>query len=245
MEKDFLISNPARIAWILQSLRDDHQLVDVGFRGRDAGVRSIIVDVDSQQGSFTIDEFPNEVCHKLASTGELFDLRATLNGVDVTVTSLKVDDVQREPDGALYNVTLPKQLHYVQRRESFRARVTGLAEVPVDLRHIDSDSSLTSETERAQLADISAEGCRLAIPGQEDALCSTHNELFEVTLHVPEDEPLKVTVESRHSRHLSRSRLWYVGYRFVSPSAAIQQRIDRFVTNMQRIERQREAMFGN
>ena len=245
MEKDFLISNPARIAWILQSLRDDHQLVDVGFCGREAGVRSIIVDVDSAEGHFTIDEFPNEACHRLATRGELFDLRATLNGVDVTVTSLKVDDVRREEDGALYSVSLPKQLHYVQRRESFRARVTGLAEVPVDVRHIDSDTVITSGEARAQLADVSAEGCRLAIPGKEDALCGVEHALFEVTLHVPECEPLKVTVESRHSRHLSRSRLWYVGCRFVSPSAAVQQRIDRFVTDMQRIERQREAIFAN
>ncbi|MDO6459708.1 flagellar brake protein [Granulosicoccaceae sp. 1_MG-2023] len=239
MEKDFLITNPARIAWVLQSLRDDHQLVDVGFRGRDTGARSIIVDIDSAAGYFTLDGFPNQDCHRLAGRGEKFDLRASLNGVDVMVSSLQVSEVRDEADGALYCVALPTQLRYVQRRDTYRAQVTGLAEVAVTAVNQES-----AETYSGYLADISADGCRVALDGDENAGCGRAGERYQLTLQMPEGDALSLCVTSRHSRFVARSGLWYVGCCFEQPAPALQQRIERFVAEMQLKARQREAMFA-
>ena len=96
----------------------------------------------------------------------------------------------------------------------------------------------------AQLADISADGCRLALPGLEDTGIGVLDQNWQLAIHLPDTtDPLKVLVTTRHSRFLSRSKLWYVGCRFENNDGQSQQLIDRFVTQMQRLERQREAMF--
>ncbi|MCB1754371.1 MAG: flagellar brake protein [Gammaproteobacteria bacterium] len=246
MEKDFIISNQARISWIMQSLRDDHQLIDVDFPDRKIGARSIIVDVNADEGYFSIDEFPSAGCHKQALAGEAFDLRASLNGVDVTAKALVVENVIDDPHGALYQIQIPGSVHYVQRRETFRARVTGLIEVPVEIALVPPGDAPDQEpvTTEAQLADISADGCRLSLSGEEGSVFGALDQRWTLRMQFPDtEEPLNVRVITRHSRFLERSKLWYVGCQFDNNDARSQQLIDRFVTQVQRLERQREAMF--
>ncbi len=248
MEKDFTLSNQVQINRIIQSLRDDHQLIGVNFDGRNDGSQSIIVDVDSKQGYFLVDEFPSASCHRLATTGESFDLNAELNGIDVNMRDLNIDEITKDKDGILYQIAIPRRITYAQRRESFRARVSGLADVPVDIAVVADeyeDSGVETEGYEAMLADISAEGCRLSVAGQEDCLMGKPDLVLALTIHVPEGDPISVKVTTRHQRFLTRSQLWYIGCRFESSEKEAQMMIERFVIYMQRLESQRKSMFSD
>lgn len=241
MEKDFTLSSPVQIARIIQSLRDDHQLIGVSFRDRNEGSQSIIVDVDLDAGFFSVDELPSAGCRQLVSDGEPFDIRAELNGVDVGMAGLKVSEISEDDQGALYQVPIPKRISYVQRREAFRARVTGLTEVPVALSWTDEETSTSGELEAA-LDDISADGCRLAVSARDDVAIGQTPLPISLRIDIPDSElPICVDACTRHARYLARSKLWYVGCEFEQRDASTQQMIERFVIYIQRLQRQREA----
>ena len=246
MEKDFSLSNPKQINRIIQSLRDDHQLVGVNFGEPGKGSQSIILDIDTEDGFFTVDEFPSSECHRLATTGKTFDLKAELNGIDVNMPGLSVEDVREDEEGSLYRVAIPKRISYAQRREAFRARVSGLMTVPVNVAIVADEQEGTgveTEIHEATLSDISAEGCRLSIPGTEVCPFDTIGLVLSLSIHVPDDDPIQVIAETRHQRFLSRSKLWFIGCRFHTDVAEVRSRIERFVIHMQRLERQKSAMF--
>jgi c-di-GMP-binding flagellar brake protein YcgR len=250
VEKDFFISNPERIAWVLKSLKDDHQLIDVDFDNSDdlgTGGRSIVLDVDLQNKQFSIDELRSRFSHDHASKGAVFSISSSLNGLDIMVPGLTVIDIQQDDNGDIYVLELPKTMQYVQRRESFRARVTGLAEVPVDIGFMgDSERAKEDEslTSGALLADISAEGCRIVIADNGQKTFADEDLFLALNLKLPtEEDPTKVSAKVCHSRYLERSKVWYLGCQFDSINIATQQVLDRFVVQMQRLARQKDAMF--
>ena len=244
-EKDFKVSDPARIAWILKSLKDDRQLVSIDFRESGRSQISTIVEVDREKGILSIDGFSGTTCGDLALAGELFALKASLNGVDVTVEGLAVESVVTDSDGPIYLLHLPKVIQYVQRRECFRARVTGLIRVPVEGSSVlkDRDQSLPKLSE-VQLSNISAEGCRLEVRGTEESFTCEVGDLLLLNIHIPNHEvPLPVKVSVCHKRHLARSKLWYVGCKFTKLKVTSENAVNRFVSELQLLERRQEEMF--
>lgn len=239
MEKDFTITDSTKIAWILQSLCEGRQLVSVDLGGPPHGAPSIIVSVKDHCGVFTLDRFATEQCHRRVLEGERFTLRSSLNGLDVSAGDLQVRRLDRDSDGDFYEVPLPERMVYLQRRETFRARIVGVASVPVRFRKIGGDI----EIDGAELIDISSEGCCVALPGAADSEDGLPGTGLVLQLALPEQPVLTVEVKCRHRRHLPRSRVWYVGCAFCTPATPVQMTIDRFVSHIQRLQRQREALF--
>ncbi len=237
---DFAVSNPIKIAWIIQSLQDDRQLIDVAFSYHTDGARSMIIDVDSDTGYFYLDEFASKECHRLASQGEMFIIRSSLNGVDVKIPELASESVVKDPQGALYKIAMPSTIYYAQRRDTYRARVSGLMETSVDVT-----SEIKGEKYQAKLIDISSGGCRIEISAGYKTFHESMNRKLDLLLHLSgEDESVQITAKIRHTQYLQRSRIWLLGCQFEKLEQAQQQSIDRFVAEMQRLERQKQALFA-
>ncbi len=248
MEKDFIIHSTSRIAWVLQALSDTHQLIDIGFTRYNEGGRSIVVDVDPDQGAFFIDQLPSTESHNLATDGELFNIRATLNGVDIKIPDISIENIVKDSDGDMYQVRLPSSMQYIQRRETFRARVRGLQTVLVSL----SIPNIEFENEDepvtvcdALLLDLSSEGCSLSFNGAEDSSFAGRDQPLLLEIQLPSHKtPVRLFASTRHSFYLKRLKLWQIGCRIEEIDVKSQQLIDSFIAEMQQLGRQKDAMFS-
>jgi len=251
-EMEFSVSSAKKIAWILRSIKSAHQLVSVDFCDYPDGIRSVIVDVEPEAGVFSIDQFPAAEIHDLAIRGAPFDLNANLNGVDVTALALKVQTTTRDNDGLMYQIAIPQSLRYMQRRDVYRARVSGLLDVAVEMRPTHREncdcnpgSSTTGEDKSSTvvLSNISVEGCQLAIEGcpeKPDFGCA---DSFTLDIQVEDSaDSISLLAEPRHSRYLSRARIWLMGFQFIEPDLSAQRKLGQLVTRVQLLARQRETL---
>lgn len=248
METEFDVKDKTRIGWVLQSLMQSHQLIDVSFAGADEASQSIIVDVDVKKGTFYLDEFPTDEANRLAKKKNHFNLRGALEGVLVKAVDLKIKKTQKDDKGLLYAVPIPTDLMYMQRRDSYRVNIGYGMEIPVDitcLQSPESDTDLEPIDRVATLCDISTTGCRLKIPGGKESYSDESGQLWQLAFTFPEDEsPITVIIETCHARFVSRTSSWQFGCRYKDVDGEVLGRIGRFVTDMQRMERSRRNGLG-
>ena len=248
METDFDVKDKARIGWVLQSLMQDHQLVDVNFGEGFEPSQSIIVDVDTKKGFFFLDEFPTSESNQLAAQKNRFDLRGALEGVRIKAVGLKVNKVRKDKKGMLYRVEMPTFLMYMQRRDAYRVSIGFGMQIPVDITVLESpdmNTELQPSDHEATLRDISTTGLRLTIPGGKERFSEEQGQMWQLSFKLPDNEETVVLkIETCHARFVSRTRDWQFGCRYRDLDGATVQVIGRFVTEMQRQERRRQNGLG-
>ncbi len=248
METEFDVKDKARISWVIQSLMQAHQLVDINFGEDFEPSQSIIVEIDAKSGYFFLDEFPTDEANRLAGRKNRFVLRGALDGVRVKAPDLKVEKIQNDEKGLLYKVPLPKHLLYMQRRNSYRQSIGYGIAIPVDITFLelpDVDTNLEPTDHLATLSDISTTGCRLIIPGGEASFSEEPGQVWQLNFKLPEaDDPVQLTIETCHAQFISRTRDWQFGCRFNEVEGATLEKIGKFVTDMQRKERSRQNGLG-
>lgn len=244
METEFDVKNKTRIGWVLQSLMQSHQFIDVHFGEGHEPSQSIIVDVDVKKGCFYLDEFPTEEANQLAARKNHFDLRGALDGVRIKAQGLNVKSTQKDDKGILYVVPFPPNLMYIQRRDSYRFNIGYAVEIPVDITYLevpDLDTEMEPLDQVAVLSDISTTGCRLTIPGGKTSFSIEPGQVWQLAFKFPEDnESVRVTIETCHAHFLSDMRHWQFGCRYKDVDGATLEHIGRFVTDSQQKERSRQ-----
>lgn len=248
METEFDVKDKTRIGWVLQSLMQSHQLIDVNFAESSESSQSIIVDVDLKKGYFYLDEFPTDEANRLAKLNKQFNLRGALEGVLVKAIDLKVKKTAKDDKGLLYAIPIPTDLMYMQRRDSYRVNIGYGMEVPVDITFLESptlDVELEPTDHVATLGDISTTGCRLRIPSVEAGFSDEPGQLWQLSFALDgDDTPLVVTIETCHARYVNRTNTWQFGCRYKDVEGDVIGRIGRFVTDTQRLERSRKNGLG-
>lgn len=141
----------------LFEVQRSHALIDVAIDGVDAHYQSIILDIDPERGSITIDElFPPGF---VGLPGQPVTVTVRLDGsrrltFNTQITSRIADG--RDVDS--YFLALPENLDYNQRRGAFRLRLgQGLV----------ATSAFTTPDQQsvsARIRDLSSTGIRLELP---------------------------------------------------------------------------------
>lgn len=248
METEFDVKDKTRIGWVLQSLMQSHQFIDVHFGEGYEPSQSIIVEVDVKKGRFYLDEFPTEEANRLAARKNHFVLRGALEGVRIKASGLKIKSMQKDEKGTLYVVPFPPNLMYVQRRDSYRFNIGYGMEIPVDITYLeapDVDTDMEPLDQAGVLSDISTTGCRVTIPGGKASFSDEPGQVWQLAFKFPEeDEPVLVTIETCHAYFSSSTRHWQFGCQYKDVDGATLERIGRFVTDSQQKERSRRNGLG-
>lgn len=234
------VTDPKRIQWLLNSVKNQHQLLMLSIDKTNLADKLLVVDVSSENSYFTLDVSIDPDVHNKIAKGHSFSFQTSLNGVDVRAESAQASGTLDDEGGMLYKIPFPTELYYMQRRESFRASLTGLSNVPVLVETSCSDTGNPLTLESCSLTDISADGCQLSIPEDEAIHIVERTDAVTLQFNLPEsDDTLTLSALPRHSRYIKRSALCLIGFQWSDTPPESQDILGKLITKLQMLARQK------
>ncbi len=241
----YTVQNTNRINWVLQSLCDEHQLVDIDYPRKSLGGRSIVVNVNSKEGFYYLDRLQSNEAHQQAISGNAFNVKSILRGVEICIFRVEIDRLIKDAKGDLYRIKIPEELQYVQKREHYRVKVRGDDNIRAHLTihsEQDEEEEILAPTE---LLDLSAGGCKLSINIDKDDVSFNPGDEFSLKLDLPDEKaPVFVSAICRYVVYLKRFNAWQIGCSFSNLDKTSQKIIIHLVTELQRVDRKAAALFS-
>ncbi|MDT8428275.1 MAG: flagellar regulator YcgR PilZN domain-containing protein [Pseudomonadales bacterium] len=230
-DEDRYYYSPGDIFGVFRAMQNDRSSINIQFRGQPAGLlfNSLVLEANLPGRYVLLDEMTPREGHRLAEAGELFSLRASVNGIRVQAKDLKVAKVLNNESGLYYRVAFPPQLLYLQRRDAFRAHVPASMRVNVKLNSEERDASF-----EGSIINMSATGFRFALDGEIKPALETL-EKFEAAISIAYlDMELECGIEIRFAAYDPTRKQTICGCRMLKLGRMEQQLVNRFVTQLQR-----------
>ena len=222
------------ITSLLKMLQQSRDPLMVTFPERSQKYQSFVVDVDSTNGSFCIDELIPRDGDRFVEQGEPFRVDAWHEGIHIRWSCTAAEKVNFE-DAPAYAAPLPEEMMYHQKRGAFRAAVHRSLETGIGLIKPQRQQQINGT-----LIDISATGCKARFSGDLGKQLSPGELLEQSYLELPDAGRLGVAIEVRHVAYDETTDESHVGLRFRQPPPAVQRQIDRYVNTLQREARRLE-----
>ncbi|WP_043238879.1 flagellar brake protein [Stutzerimonas azotifigens] len=228
-----VLTAPLEVLANLRPLLENHIPLIIRFADRSQRFQSFVVELDRAGGSLVLDELIPTDGERLLHAGEPFSIEGFYEGARIAweVRTARIDEL----DGIRsYRTELPTELVYHQRRNAYRATLTG----PTVFATL-AGKQLSQPLE-GKVVDLSATGCKLCLPGNR-----VHGlQPGEVYEHFVAQLPIgrvETAIELRHARYEERSDSTFCGIRFHQMNGLLQRQIERLVYQLQR-EARRMAM---
>jgi len=212
----------------LFDVQRSHALIDVAVEGSEAHFQSIILDVDPKLGAVTIDElFPRDF---YGLPGQPLTITVRLDTGRKLSFNTHIVERREQGDDLVYQLQLPQELDYNQRRAALRLRFT-------DDFAVNSEFVTPAHARcLARVRDLSATGIRLQLPkgvavAEGDALNDLNFEFAGRSF---------VCSASVRNVRASAEGATELGAAFVNLSKSDQRSLSRVIMQLQR-ERSRDA----
>lgn len=224
------LTDPAQIAGLLRRLQEGQVLLSIALRGERPLYNSAVLAVDPEQEQLRLDALRPHDANPLLRQGSRLQAFARLHGVELSFV-LELQGVP-DDDGAC-TAGLPERMHYHQRRQQYRVRVSGMEPPPVELTLADQSRCT------AELVDLSAGGLCLRCSRDAIAGAEPGAVLPSMRLTLPDLPRLDCAVEVRNIRHDPATGTALIGARFLGLDRRLTQQVQRFVAAMDREARKR------
>lgn len=210
----------------LRLLQENRTPLLVHFAGRSVRYQTYVVDLAPEKGWIALDELVPNDGERLLMAGEPFSVEGFHDGAriawqnDLPIHAGELDDAR------CYWIAVPTEMLYHQRRNAFRAPISGPA-VNVAL-----SGKIIKKPLDGRLLDMSATGCKISLSGQIPSGLQT-GQVYELSAALPIGN-ITTAVELRHLSHDEKNNVTYCGLRFYRLSGLPQRNIERFVYQLQR-----------
>ena len=226
-EQERITSGPKIIA-ILHQLKADHELLCATVPGYNGKANTAIIGIKNKRDLFYLDELNSEAAHHALLKNRKLRIDCHLQGMELQfITHM----LRARTDGgiALYEMSMPKVVVQLQRRQNFRLRLSPGISVPLGI------ASLEGATVKGEAFDLSTTGVGAflqtrKIPGRGQILSG-------LTLSLPRTRPLKAQVEIRFARQDSAHHMLRIGARFIGLDRNQERLIAHFLAEQQRKRR--------
>ena len=160
--------------------------------------------------------------------GRPFSLETFHDGCRVRAKELRAKPTKGADGSTIYRVTFPEQIHFMQRRASYRAQVRRTLEIVA--RTFDIDKQVVS----GLLRDMSAEGCQVQVSGDVVERLKPHTTPVPLKLYFPNGTSLVMRAEFRFVGYNKEGGYTKLGCQFVELDNHKEREISRVVTDLQR-----------
>ena len=144
------------ICLLLKKIHLKHSLLTITIESSDECYGSTILEVNKEKNYLVIDELHPEQGHSKIKTGTVVTFNAHYEGAFVYFVAT-VDAIGDSQKAAYYKIRMPDEVHYHQRRNTYRI-TTSISE-PVSVNLVNGDEILI----KAELRDISHGGICLRV----------------------------------------------------------------------------------
>lgn len=222
------IKQPAEINRILSRVRDKLSPVTIRFPGVKRPLTSYVMDIDPNRRYILLDEVLPKLDNRIMQEGRKFSLETYYDGCRVRAKELTAKAVPGGDNGITYRVSFPTEIHYMQRRASYRAQVRRSLEIVA--RTLDIERNVVS----GMLRDMSAEGCQVQVSGDYVEELKPHKSPVPLKLYFPNGTSLVLKVEFKFVGYDRDGGFTKCGCHFVGLDPHKEREISRVVTDLQR-----------
>ncbi len=221
------ITDPVRIAAMLERLRANRCLLTVLPDDSGEAYNSVLLEIRAKQGYIVLDELNPKAGHQRLLVTRRLKAQARLNGVELSFAAYVESAGSRDGLG-FYRVTLPAALNYYQRRLHYRAKVGLGRHVPVTL------TLPNGEIVAGRLRDISVGGIGASFPPDFPESLAHGDKTLECAIALPSGETIICRLRICFVNHSLQANARVIGARFVELGAAQQKSVAAFVAALDR-----------
>ncbi|UTA49453.1 flagellar brake protein [Simiduia sp. 21SJ11W-1] len=223
------LTEPEDIYRVLKLLELHRALITVTLPGQKQMASSMVLDVNLENQTLTIDQLNDTSLQNALSPQSLLVFRAAYGGVQVS-GECQLQRIQTDDKGAKLLMALPGKVLHRQRRAAFRANITG--ETPAI-----SLSGRSRETLEGWITDVSAEGLGVVFdkfihPPIEPG------EVFERCEFVANGRQFTQALMAKHPSYDKFTDKYRCGFSFYRLNAAEAKQVNQWVIQLQRTQRQ-------
>lgn len=230
-----IITNPARIRGIISNIHKSRNLLNVSLPDDRHQYNSIILDIDTDKNTITLDELNPKDGHERFLTKKTAIISTTINGVDIRF-QINLHNVASSDDIAYYIVGIPDKLDYHQLRAYHRVPI-GLNSIPVLLIQNDEDVL------EGELRDISAGGVSIRFTSKLPETFKRGTLIPTCMIELKDKEKITSELEIRFISKPDDKQRIQIGARFVGMDKPQQRMVERYVASLDR--ELRRKMPGN
>jgi c-di-GMP-binding flagellar brake protein YcgR len=227
------LKQPGDIGEALKKLRNQRIALKLTFENDTTLYTARILDVLGDE--FLIEDLQPRSGLKLMGARRRFSFSGRSDGLYLYSESNKVRRIDEDRGVPYFRIPLPRNALFQQRRRAARfdlvlrtdsnpATVTLFRSVITDRDH---DSTLES-----RMLDISAGGCRVAIPGPIHPPLEPGENLESASIRVPSLYDLSVQATIRHASYNKLTRKVICGMEFTAMHVTDRRRLEQFIQSL-------------
>lgn len=229
------LHRPAEIANALKTLRNQGAKVQITFENETTLCSARILDVLDDE--WLLEDLQPRSALQLMSARRRFAFSSRANGVYLYGEHNRVSRIDEDRGVPYFRLPFPARVLFQRRRRSARIQVPYRSDVrpaTVILDRLVTGDKDHGTTLEGRLLDISAGGCRLAVPGPVHPPL-TNDEVLKATLiRIPGRYDLKADAMIRHASYNKLSRRVICGLEFTGMDVTDRRRLGQFIQSLSR-----------
>ncbi|AHL75023.1 pilus assembly protein PilZ [Stutzerimonas stutzeri] len=218
----------------LRLLMDNRIPLLVRFAERNQRYQTYLIEVNREKGWIALDELIPSDGERMMTAGEPFQIEGYYEGVRIAWSNEHAAHLGELDDARCYWIPLPDQVIYHQRRNAYRAHLSGQPIVA------ELNGKAIKKPLEGKVLDMSATGCKLSFQGNVQSGLQTGRVYEQLSARLPFGT-ITTAAELRHVIFDEKLDLTFCGMRFYRISGLTQRHIERFVYQLQREARRDQA----
>ncbi|MBI3560107.1 MAG: flagellar brake protein [Gammaproteobacteria bacterium] len=227
---DQVITNRAQIVSLLRRLQAAHTLVSIKPSPDANSYPSVIVEVVAETHTLLVDAAVNAPWHAQITTGSNLHLHARLSGVRLS-SDCRVQSIVHDTRNPLYQVEIPAQLLYKQRRRHYRAQLETEKPLPIHL------PLSIKQNIHGYVVDISASGVCSRVDFNDASALALEQAIRHARIALPDQKTLTCDLALRSLRHYPEKGYSLIGSEFLHITPNQQHHVERLVASLDRTQR--------
>ena len=222
-----ILKTPVEVQANLRPLLDNHIPLQLRFAERTLRYQTYLVEINREKGWLALDELIPSDGERLMALGEAFQIEGFYEGVRIAWNNRHPAHIGELDDARCYWVPLPDEILYHQRRNAYRATLSGQT-IAAEL-----SGKMVKKHLAGKVLDMSATGCKLSFPGNLQTNLQSGQVYDQLRLELPFGV-VTTAAELRHVVFDEKLDLTFCGMRFYRISGLTQRQVERFVYQLQR-----------
>ncbi len=227
------LKQPAEIGEALKTLRNQRIGLKLTFENDTTIYTARILDVLGDE--FLLEDLQPRAGLKLMGSRRRFAFSGRANGLYLYSEGNQVRRIDEDRGVPYFRVPLPRNALFQQRRRAARfelalrtdsnpATVTLFRSVATDRDH--------GDTLEGRMLDISAGGCRVAVPGPVHPPLESGEVLESASIRIPSLFDISVQATIRHASYNKLTRKVICGLEFTAMHVTDRRRLERFIQSL-------------
>lgn len=220
----------------LTALRNQRAKVRLTFENETGMFTARILDVLERE--LLLEDLQPRSALKLMTQRKRFAFSCRADGIYLYSEQNRVSHIDEDRGVPYFRVPLPASVLFQQRRRSARYQLrTDSTTATVTIRRTVTADKDHSDQLQGRLLDISAGGCRIAVPGPVHPPLAADEALRSMTIHIPGRFDLPADGVIRHASYNKRTRKVICGLELTGMLITDRRRLTQFIQGLARDQR--------